>query len=69
MIRYVDQITAEEYMNLRKMVGWVQFPLEEAQACIDNAYMVQCVRDDDKAIGVVIYVYCAVAGLVGVGPV
>ena len=53
MIRYVDQITAEEYMNLRKMVGWVQFPLEEAQACIDNAYMVQCVRDDDKAIGVV----------------
>ena len=53
MIRYVDQITAEEYMNLRKMVGWVQFPLEEAQACIDNAYMVQCVRDDDKVIGVV----------------
>ena len=53
MIRYVDYITAEEYMNLRKMVGWVQFPLEEAQICIDNAYMVLCVRDDDKAIGVV----------------
>ena len=53
MIRYVDQITSEEYMNLRKMVGWVQFPLEEAQACIDNAYMVLCVRDDGKAIGVV----------------
>lgn len=53
MIRYVDYITAEEYMNLRKTVGWVQFPLEEAQICIDNAYMVLCVRDDDKAIGVV----------------
>ncbi|MBR2555862.1 MAG: GNAT family N-acetyltransferase [Aeriscardovia sp.] len=53
MIRYVDNITAEEYMNLRKTVGWVQFPLEEAQICIDNAYMVLCVRDDDKAIGVV----------------
>ena len=53
MIRYVDYITAEEYMSLRKMVGWVQFPLEEAQICIDNAYMVLCVRDDDKAIGVV----------------
>lgn len=53
MIRYVDNITAEEYMSLRKMVGWVQFPLEEAQICIDNAYMVLCVRDDDKAIGVV----------------
>ena len=53
MIRYVDYITAEEYMSLRKMVGWVQLPLEEAQICIDNAYMVLCVRDDDKAIGVV----------------
>ena len=53
MLRYVDNITAEEYMSLRKMVGWVQFPLEEAQICIDNAYMVLCVRDDDKAIGVV----------------
>ncbi len=53
MIRYVDYITAEEYLNLRKTAGWVQFPLEEAQICIDNAYMVLCVRDDDKAIGVV----------------
>ena len=53
MIRYVDYITAEEYMSLRKTAGWVQFPLEEAQICIDNAYMVMCVRDDDKAIGVV----------------
>ena len=53
MIRYVDDITPEEYMDLRKKVGWVEFPLEEAQACIDNAYMVLCVRDDDKAIGVV----------------
>lgn len=53
MIRYVDHITAEEYMNLRKMVGWVQFPLEEARVCIDKAYMVLCVRDDEKAIGVV----------------
>ena len=52
MIRYVDHITPEEYMDLRKKVGWVEFPLEEAQACIDNAYMVLCVRDEDKAIGV-----------------
>ena len=53
MIRYVNDITAEEYMSLRKLVGWVEFPLEEAQACIDNAYMVMCVRDGEKAIGVV----------------
>ncbi len=53
MIHYIDYVTPEEYMELRKIVGWVQFPLEEAKACIDNAYMVLCVRDDDKAIGVV----------------
>ena len=53
MIRYTDEITAEEYMDLRDQMGWTQFPLEEAQACIDNAYMVLCVRDDEKAIGVV----------------
>ena len=53
MIRYTDDITAEEYMDLRKQVGWTQFPLEEAQACIEKAYLVRCVRDDEKAIGVV----------------
>ena len=53
MIQYVSNITAKEYMNLRKKVGWVEFPLEEAQECITNAYMILCVRDDEKAIGVV----------------
>ena len=53
MIRYVDDITAEEYMELRKKVGWREFPLEEAQAGIDNAYMIRCVRDGEQALGVV----------------
>ena len=53
MIRYEENITPEEYLELRKKVGWIEFPLEEAKACVDNAYMVLCVRDDDKAIGVV----------------
>ena len=53
MIKFVDHITPEEYMELRKMVGWMEFPLEEAKNCVENAYMVICVRDDDKAIGVV----------------
>jgi len=52
MIRYTDSITAEEYMELRKKVGWMQFPLEQAEACVKNAYMIVCVRDDDRAIGV-----------------
>lgn len=53
MIKYDEFITPEEYMRLRKMVGWVQFPLEQAKACIDKAFMILCVRDDEKAIGVV----------------
>lgn len=53
MIRFEDHITSEEYMDLRRMVGWMEFPLEEAKNCVENAYMVICVRDDDKAIGVV----------------
>ena len=52
MIRYTDSISAEEYLELRKKVGWMQFPLEEAEACVKNAYMIVCVRDDDRAIGV-----------------
>ena len=53
MIRYEEFITAEEYMELRRKVGWCEFALEEAQAGIDNAYMVRCARDENKAIGVV----------------
>ena len=53
MIKYDEFITPEEYMRLRKMDGWVQFPLEQAKACIDKAFMILCVRDDEKAIGVV----------------
>lgn len=53
MIRFTDYITAEEYMELRRRVGWCEFPLEEAQAGIDNSYMIKCARDEEKAIGVV----------------
>ena len=53
MIKYGEFIAPEEYMELRKMVGWVEFPIEQARACIEKAYMIQCVRDDEKAIGVV----------------
>ena len=50
MIRYVDYISPEEYMELRKKVGWMEFPIEQAKACIENAYMIRGVRDDGKAI-------------------
>ena len=54
MIKYTDGISAEEYMELRRLVGWMEFPLEEAENCVKNAYMVLAVRDEnDRAIGVV----------------
>ena len=54
MIRYGNHITPEEYMELRRKVGWTEFPLEEARNCVENAYMVICVRnEDEKAVGVV----------------
>ena len=53
MIRFTELITTEEYMELRRKVGWMEFPAEKAAACVQNAYYVLCVRDDDKAIGVV----------------
>ena len=52
MIQYGSDITAEEYLELRRKVGWCVFPSEEAQAGIDNAYMVLCARDNGKAVGV-----------------
>ncbi|MER1993932.1 MAG: GNAT family N-acetyltransferase [Eubacteriales bacterium] len=53
MIQLTEQITPDEYMELRKSAGWVEFPIEEAAACVTNAYIVLSVRDDGKAIGVV----------------
>ena len=44
MIRFTKQITTEEYMELRRKVGWMEFPAEEAAACVQNAYYVLCVR-------------------------
>lgn len=53
MIQYVNYISSEEYMELRRKVNWCEFPLEEAQAGIDHAYMINCARDNGKAVGVV----------------
>ena len=47
MIRYDDYISPEEYLELRKLVGWRLFPLEEAQAGLENSY-IWCIRDKAK---------------------
>ena len=47
MIKYGEFITPEEYMELRKMVGWVEFPIEQAGACIEKAYIILVADADD----------------------
>lgn len=39
-------------MDLRSQAGWMEFPPEEARICVENAYLVLCVRDEGKAVGV-----------------
>lgn len=43
-------ITPEEYMELRKLVGWGLFPLEQAKEGIKNTYILICLRKDGKPI-------------------
>lgn len=50
-IEYDEKIDPEEYMGLRKMVGWEVFPIEEAEAGIKNTYYIVCARHKGKAIG------------------
>lgn len=52
MITYGNTISPEEYMELRKKVGWSVFPLEEAEAGIRHSYTIFCARDGEKAVGV-----------------
>ena len=46
---FTDYITAEEYMEFRKAVGWAEFPLEEAAEGLKNSFIC-CLRKDGKAI-------------------
>ena len=43
-------LTPEEYMALRKIVGWHEFPLEEAAAGLKVTSFLYCLRKDGKPI-------------------
>ena len=46
-----DYITPEEYMALRKSVGWSEFPLEQASEGLKNSFILICLRVDGKPAG------------------
>ena len=45
-----DYITPEEYMEMRRLVSWPEFPLEQAAEGIKNTAHLCCFRKDGKVI-------------------
>ena len=46
-ISYVHTLSAQDYLNLRKAVGWVLFPERQAQTGLDHsAYLVAAVCEE-----------------------
>ena len=54
MIDYeiTNHITPEEYMEMRKLVGWGMFPLEQAQQGLENSFILTCFRIDGKPVAI-----------------
>ena len=47
-----DYISPEEYMEMRKLVGWSEFPLEQAVEGLKHSAHICVFRKDDKVIGI-----------------
>ena len=52
MIDYevTNYITPEEYMEMRRLVEWSAFPLEQAAEGIKNTFILICFRVDGKPV-------------------
>ena len=48
-ITITNSISAEEYLGLRQAVGWSVFPVEQAEAGLQNSHVI-CFRDKEKAV-------------------
>lgn len=57
MIKFENKIPVEDYLRLRKQVGWVDMPLKEAENAVNNCYYSVCIKDDDKVIGLCRVIY------------
>ena len=47
-----NSLTPEEYMELRKLVGWGMFPLEQAAEGLNNSFILVCFRVDGKPVAI-----------------
>ena len=48
-ITITNSISAEEYLGLRQAVGWSVFPVEQAEAGLQNSHVI-CFRNKEKAV-------------------
>ena len=48
-ITITNSISPKEYLGLRQAVGWSVFPLEQAEAGLQNSHVI-CFRDKEKAV-------------------
>jgi len=51
-VKYVNQISVEEYNYLRKSVGWAEVEKNQAQTGLNNSAFVISALVDDKTVGV-----------------
>ena len=56
-LELTDSITPEEYMNMRQIVGWSTFPLEEAEAGLAGSAYLCCIRKDGAPIAMSRYLW------------
>lgn len=50
-MEFVEGIDVESYLQLREIVGWTVFPVEQAQAGLDHSrYIISC-KDQGKVVG------------------
>ena len=48
-ITITNSISPEEYLGLRQAVGWSVFPVEQAEAGLQNSHVI-CFRNKEKAV-------------------
>ena len=48
-ITITNSISAEDYLGLRQAVGWSVFPVEQAEAGLQNSHVI-CFRNKEKAV-------------------
>ena len=51
-LEITDYITPEEYMEMRRIVEWSEFPLEEASEGLKNSFILVCFRIDGKPVAI-----------------